>query len=96
MKYMERDLTIWFNRGDDEISVMHRKAYEKSLKCNHAVKVHRGSYYYKGYELSDCGSREYPWNYRKPSETGVKSAKTKSLAMAYIDSEQAWSQEETA
>ena len=87
MKYMERDLTIWFNRNDSELSVMHRKAYEKSLKCGHAIKVHRGSYYYKGYELTDCGSREHPWNYRKPSETGVESAKTKSLAMAYIDSE---------
>lgn len=87
MKYMERDLTIWFNRNDDEISVMHRTAYEKSLKCNHAVKVHSGSYYYRGYEIEKTGGTECPWNYRKPSETECEGVKSKAIAMWNIDNE---------
>ena len=65
----------------------HRKAYEKSLKCDHAVKVHSGTYYYKGYEISNDGGRECPWNYNKvgASDFDREAAETKKLAMEYID-----------
>jgi hypothetical protein len=82
---MERDLTLWFNRNDDEISVMHRKAYEKSLKCSHAVKVHSGSYYYRGFEIEKTGGTECPWNYGMPSETEHEGVKSKWVAIQCID-----------
>ena len=76
---------IWFNTSNSELHVMHRKAYEKSLKCNHAVKVTSGSYYYKGFEIEKTGGNEYPWNYRKPSETECEVAQSKAIAMLEID-----------
>lgn len=76
---------IWFNLGNSDLHIMHRKAYEKSLKCNHAVKVVSGSYYYKGFEIEKSGGDKYPWNYRHPSETECESVQTKADAMMCID-----------
>lgn len=76
---------MWFNLGNSHLHIMHRKAYEKSLKCNHAVKVVSGSYYYKGFEIEKSGGTEYPWNYRKPSETECECVPTKADAMMCID-----------
>ena len=61
--------TIWFYKFNDEIALKHREAYEKSLKSNHAVKVHSGSYYYKGYEIQwgEGRAKDYQWSFRKVS-----------------------------
>lgn len=76
---------IWFYMSNGEICRIHRAAYEKSLKCDHAVKVHEGSYYYKGYQISKDGGRDYPWNYGRPDEISHEAAVTKKEAMETID-----------
>lgn len=80
----------WFENPDNhnrELCEMHRKAYEKSLKSEHAVKVHAGMYYYKGFEISNDGGRECPWNYNRPEASDFDSgyAETKRIAMESID-----------
>ena len=65
---------------------MHREAYEKSLKSNHAVKVHSSEYYYRGFEISKDGGAECPWNYGRPEEHDHESAASKREAMEFIDS----------
>lgn len=82
--------TPWFydpRLNKDSLAKNHRTAYEKSLKSRHAVKVHSGTYYYRGFELSKDGGRECPWNYNRPgaSDFDREAAETKALAMAYID-----------
>lgn len=82
--------TPWFyipRLGGDELAKQHRAAYEKSLKSRHAVKVHSGTYYYRGFELSKDGGSEFPWNYSRPDADDFdrEAAETKALAMAYID-----------
>jgi hypothetical protein len=78
---------VWFYKRNDAVAHAHRAAYEKSLNCNHAVKVHSGQYYYKGFEVSKDGGRECPWNYCKVGADDFfrEAAETKKLALEYID-----------
>lgn len=76
---------IWFYMDNEKICILHRTAYEKSLKCDHAVKVHDGEYYYKGYQISKDGGRDYPWNYGRPDEISHEAAQTKKEAMETIN-----------
>jgi hypothetical protein len=48
---MEVCMNVWFYRFNNELAKRHRTAYEKSLTSEHAIRVHKGSYYYKGYEI---------------------------------------------
>lgn len=83
--------TPWFynpltNGGD--LAKTYRIAYEKSLKdSRHAVKAQSGTYFYRGYEISNDGGREFPWSYNRPEDSDFckEFAETKKLAMAYID-----------
>lgn len=75
----------WFDGCNTGVGRIHREAYEKSLKCNSAVKVQNGCYYYKGYEVERTGGTDYPWNYRLPSEITSECAKTKKEALEIID-----------
>lgn len=83
--------TPWFYEprlNNGERAKAHRTAYEKSLKTsNHAVKAQSGTYYYRGYEISNDGGRECPWSYNRPDahDYDKEFAETKKLAMAYID-----------
>lgn len=80
--------TPWFytpGLNKDSLAKQHRAAYEKSLKSRHAVKVHSGTYYYRGFEISKDGGRECPWNYTRVGDFDQEAAETKALAMAYID-----------
>lgn len=81
--------TPWFYSSitcNGSIATMHRTAYEKSMKSSHAVKVHSGTYYYRGWEISNDGGKECPWNYENPTEHGSReAAETKRQAMEYID-----------
>lgn len=82
--------TPWFysdRLGKDDLAKRHREAYEKSLTSKHAVKAQAGTYYYKGYEISDMGSRECPWCYNRPEDDDFDKewAPTKRAAMEYID-----------
>lgn len=76
---------MWFDEAKSEIEKKHKAAYEKSLKSAHAVKVHEGEYYYKGFNISNDGSKYYPWNYKRPDEIQSESAVTKREAMLSID-----------
>ena len=78
-------MKFWFETTGSEIARTHKAAYKKSLKCEHAVKVIEGVYYYKGYEISKDGGREYPWNYGRPDEISHEAAVTKKEAMETID-----------
>lgn len=75
----------WFDEIKSETARKHKAAYEKSLKSDHAVKVHEGEYYYRGFNISKDGGRDYPWNYGRPSEISHESAVTKREAMETID-----------
>lgn len=75
----------WFEEKNSEVARTHKKTYEKSLKCNHAVRLFEGEYYYKGFNISKDGGKEYPWNYGSPSELEHGSARTKKEAMQNID-----------
>ena len=83
--------TPWFYNprlSEGELAKAHRTAYEKSLKNSRtAVKAQSGTYYYRGYAISNEGSRECPWSYNKPeaSDFDKEWAETKKQAMAYID-----------
>lgn len=84
-------ITPWFydsRLGKDAFAKAHRTAYEKSLKdSRHAVKAQSGTYYYRGYVISNEGSRECPWSYNKPDawDSDKEWAETKKQAMEYID-----------
>lgn len=77
----------WFYIFNDDTALKHRAAYEKSLTSKSAVKVHAGTYYYRGYEISDGGCRDYPWSYNRPEDSDFDRewAPTKREAMEYID-----------
>lgn len=62
-----------------------RKACETSIKQKRCVKVMRGYYYYKGYEIKNDGYPSMPWNYY--DGYGSTAVKTKAEAISYIDSE---------
>lgn len=81
---------IWFYNprlNSGELARQHRAAYEKSLKSRHAVKVHSGTYYYRGFEVSKDGGRDCPWCYNRPDASDFDKgwAETKALALAYVD-----------
>lgn len=80
----------WFYdpRLDDDLARAHRTAYVKSLKdSHHAVKAQAGTYYYRGYAISNEGSRECPWSYGKPDDyyDDKEWAETKKQAMENVD-----------
>lgn len=83
--------TPWFYNPftcNGDLAKAHRTAYEKSLKdSRHAVKAQSGTYYYRGYEVTNDGGRERPWSYNKPgaSDFDKEWAETKKQAMEYID-----------
>ena len=58
-------MNMWFDKGNTEVARMHKAAYEKSLKSNRPIKVHAGSYYYKGYAITNDGGAFYPWNWKE-------------------------------
>lgn len=76
---------MWFDEMKSDIARKHKEAYKKSLKSDHAVKVHEGEYYYKGFNISNDGSKYYPWNYKRPDEIQSDCVKTKKEAMETID-----------
>lgn len=84
-------MTPWFyseRLGRDDLARRHREAYEKSLTSKHAVKAQCGTYYYRGYEISNEGSREFPWSYNRADaayDFDKEWAETKKLAMSYVD-----------
>ena len=62
-------MKMWFDNADTANARAHKAAYEKSVRENRCVKVHAGCYYYKGYEISNDGGTEYPWNWTKYTST---------------------------
>ena len=83
------DKRLWFYKDNSELCKKHREAYEKSLNCNHAVKVHSKMYYYKGYEVSASEERiaKYRWGYVKVSyyPEDMEVCNSKAEAMMNID-----------
>ena len=86
---MDRETRFWFDRDDSDLSVRHRTAYEKSLTSNHAVRVHGGMYYYKGYEVEwhEDRAKNYQWSYGKVGDhwSDTEFAKTKTECIKDID-----------
>lgn len=73
---------MWFECSKNDFAEKHKEAYRKSIKKQTCVKVHAGMYYYKGYEISNDGGSEYPWNW------GIEyyfPAKSKKECMKQID-----------
>ena len=54
---------MWFDYCKTDNAQKHKAAYQRSIRCQCCVKVHAGAYYYRGYEISNDGGREYPWNW---------------------------------
>lgn len=75
----------WFENSKGEIATMHRNAYNKSIEEQRCVKVHQGCYYYKGFEISNNGGTEFPWNWRSPADIENECAKTKRECIETID-----------
>lgn len=82
---------LWFHTPTNgpaaELVKAHARAYEKSLRSAHAVKAQSGSYYYKGFAISNDGGRLAPWSYNRAEADDFEKewAETKKLAMEYID-----------
>ena len=64
----------------------HRIAYEKSIAETRCVKVHAGSYYYKGFHIYDVYDGYYPWNWQEVCDTSCVPARTKKECILNIDS----------
>lgn len=72
-----------------DIMKRHEKARKQSLKEDRCVKVHQGEYYYKGFNVSNDGGTECPWNYTIENERGYTVhhgyASTKKECISNID-----------
>lgn len=68
----------------EELKRAHRKAYEKSIKEERCVRVHKGAYYYKGFNISKDGNRDFPWNWKELTGASVP-ATTKEEAQRNIE-----------
>ena len=80
---------LWFYRNESNISIKHREAYERSLISKTSIKVHRGTYYYRGYEINFSieRGRNYRWAFM-PVDSSLCDAefmRTKSLCIKAID-----------
>lgn len=75
----------WFENSNSEIAIRHKNAYNKSIKEQRCVKVHSGSYYYKGFEITHSEGADY-WNWKNPSEIDSEFATSKKECIETIDS----------
>jgi hypothetical protein len=80
---------LWFYHNESNIAIKHRKAYEQSLISKTSVKVHSGTYYYRGYEINFSAERgrDYRWAFMSVDSSlcDAEFMRTKSLCIKAID-----------
>ena len=80
---------IWFYHNKSNIAIKHREAYERSLISKTSIKVHSGTYYYRGYEINFSAERgrNYKWAFMAVdnSSWNAEFMRTKSLCIKAID-----------
>lgn len=74
----------WFENSISATAIKHRNAYNKSIKEQRCVKVHQGSYYYKGFEIRHHDGADF-WVWKSPADIDSECADTKKECIETID-----------